>query len=162
MSKTDVRVAFYFVCLNICINKKLFLNLEGISMALDAIWRERKRLWCGLPFTFTQYILLEDRLLVRSGLFNSKEDEVRLYRIKDVSITKSLTQKIFGLGTIHIESSDSSLGNFDLKNIKDSYNKKEQLSQMVEAARTKKNASIREYTGSDGDLEDEDGGIDTV
>ena len=131
-------------------------------MALDAIWKERKRLWCGLPFTFTQYILLGDRLLVRSGLFNSKEDEVRLYRIKDVSITKSLTQKIFGLGTIHIESSDSSLGNFDLKNIKDSYNKKEQLSQMVEAARTKKNASIREYTGSDGDIEDEDGGIDTV
>lgn len=131
-------------------------------MALDAIWKERKRLWCGLPFTFTQYILLEDRLLVRSGLLNSKEDEVRLYRIKDVSITKSLTQKIFGLGTIHIESSDSSLGNFELKNIKDSYNKKEQLSQMVEAARTKKNASIREYTGSDGDLEDEDGGIDTV
>ena len=33
---------------------------------------------------------------------------------------------------------------------------------MVEAARTKKNASIREYTGSDGDIEDEDGGIDTV
>lgn len=131
-------------------------------MALAAIWKERKRLWCGLPFTFTQYILLEDRLLVRSGLFNSKEDEVRLYRIKDVSITKSLTQKIFGLGTIHIESSDSSLGNFELKNIKDSYNKKEQLSQMVEAARTKKNASIREYTGSDGDIEDEDGGIDTV
>ena len=131
-------------------------------MALDAIWKERKRLWCGLPFTFTQYILLEDRLLVRSGLFNSKEDEVRLYRIKDVSITKSLTQKIFGLGTIHVEASDSSLGNFDLKNIKDSYNKKEQLSQMVEAARTKKNASIREYTGSDGDIEDEDGGIDTV
>lgn len=131
-------------------------------MALDTIWKERKRLWCGLPFTFTQYILLEDRLLVRSGLLNSKEDEVRLYRIKDVSITKSLTQKIFGLGTIHIESSDSSLGNFELKNIKDSYNKKEQLSQMVEAARTKKNASIREYTGSDGDIEDEDGGIDTV
>ena len=131
-------------------------------MALDEIWKERKRLWCGLPFTFTQYILLEDRLLVRSGLLNSKEDEVRLYRIKDVSITKSLTQKIFGLGTIHIESSDSSLGNFELKNIKDSYNKKEQLSQMVEAARTKKNASIREYTGSDGDIEDEDGGIDTV
>lgn len=131
-------------------------------MALDAVWKERKRLWCGLPFTFTQYILLEDRLLVRSGLLNSQEDEVRLYRIKDVSITKSLTQKIFGLGTIHIESSDSSLGNFELKNIKDSYNKKEQLSQMVEAARTKKNASIREYTGSDGDIEDEDGGIDTV
>lgn len=131
-------------------------------MALDAIWKERKRLWCGLPFTFTQYILLDDRLLVRSGLLNSKEDEVRLYRIKDVSITKSLTQKIFGLGTIHVESSDSSLGNFELKNIKDSYNKKEQLSQMVEAARTKKNASIREYTGSDGDIEDEDGGIDTV
>ena len=131
-------------------------------MALDAVWKERKRLWCGLPFTFTQYILLDDRLLVRSGLLNSKEDEVRLYRIKDVSITKSLTQKIFGLGTIHVESSDSSLGNFELKNIKDSYNKKEQLSQMVEAARTKKNASIREYTGSDGDIEDEDGGIDTV
>lgn len=130
-------------------------------MAKNTIWQEQKRLWCRLPFTFTKYILTDDRLLIRSGILNSREDEVRLYRIKDISITRSLIQKMFGLGTIHIKSDDKTLNDFDLINITDSYNKKEQLSEMVEAERNKKHASIREFSGGgndtdDIDLEDED------
>lgn len=123
------------------------------------IWAERKRLWCRLPWTFTKYILVEDRLLIRKGFFNSREDEVRLYRIKDMSISKSLLQKIFGLGTIHIISDDKSLKDFDIKNVTDSYRKKEQLSDMVEDARVKKNASIREFSGSD--VTEADENVDT-
>lgn len=130
-------------------------------MAKNTVWEERKRTWCGLPCTFTKYILTEDRLLVRTGVFTSREDEVRLYRIKDIGITRSLIQKIFGLGTIHIKSDDKSLKDFDLINVKDSYNKKEQLSDMVEAERNKKHASIREFSGGgndtcDHDIDDED------
>lgn len=129
-------------------------------MAKNTIWQEQKRLWCRLPFTFTKYILTDDRILIRSGFINSREDEVRLYRIKDISITRSLIQKIFGLGTIHIKSDDKTLNDFDLINITDSYNKKEQLSEMVEAERNKKHASIREFSGGGNDTDNADTDID--
>ncbi len=75
-------------------------------MDAKLIWSDRRRLWCGLPWTFTTYRLTEDRLFVKSGFLNLREDEVRLYRIKDLVLRRSLLQRMFGLGTIQIISSE--------------------------------------------------------
>ena len=72
-------------------------------------WYDRKRLWCGLPWTFTKYGMSEDRIFVEKGLFNVKGMEVRLYRIMNISISRSLLQRVFGLGTIHLDSTDRDL-----------------------------------------------------
>ena len=101
----------------------------------DALWSDRKRNFLGLPWTFTQYTLVPDRLLIDRGFFNSREDEVRLYRITDLTLTRNLWQKIIGTGTIHVDSADPTLKNFDIINIKGSYDVKEQLSQIVEKSR---------------------------
>ena len=112
-------------------------------------WRDRKRwLFFGLPFTFTVYSLNEDRLFVKRGFFTIHEDEVRLYRIRDISLRKTLFQRIFGLGTIGICSTDSTLKDFELKNIKKSDAVKEKLSEYVENERQRKRVSTRELMGS--------------
>ena len=49
-------------------------------------WYDRKRLWCGLPWTFTKYGMSDDRLFVEKGLFNVRGMEERLYRILNISI----------------------------------------------------------------------------
>ena len=51
----------------------------------EIIWKDRKRIFFGLPWTFTKYSISEDRLFISTGFFSVKEDEVRLYRIMDVS-----------------------------------------------------------------------------
>ena len=80
-------------------------------MARDkSLWRARKNNFLGLPWTFTVYELTNDRLFVESGFLNKKEDEVRLYRILDLELNRSLGQRIFGMGTIKVSSSDRSLG----------------------------------------------------
>lgn len=113
------------------------------------IWKERKRNALGLPWTFTTYALSEDRLFVTSGLIKTVEDEVRLYRILDLTLTKTLLQKIFGMGTIRVSSADKTLGEFELKNIKNPNTVKEQLSRLVEENRDKKRVTNREYMGDD-------------
>ena len=80
-------------------------------------WYSRMHLWCGLPWTFTKYGMSEDRLFVEKGLLNTSEQEVRLYRIMNVSLKRTLIQKIFGMGTIHIDSSDKDLSCFDIINV---------------------------------------------
>ena len=73
-------------------------------------WYDRKRVWCGLPWTFTKYGMSEDRLFVEKGFFNSQEQEVRLYRVLNVNLKRTFFQKLFGLGTVHVDSSDKDLG----------------------------------------------------
>lgn len=122
---------------------------------MEKIWRERKRIWCGLPLTFTVYSLSEDRLFVNSGVLSTREDEVRLYRVLDISLRRSLIQRIFGLSTIELHTSDKTLGNFCLVNIKNGEDIKEKISQLVEKVRTEKRVVNREYmSDSNDDLDD--------
>lgn len=123
---------------------------------LNYVWKERKRNALGLPWTFTKYALSEDRLFVVSGLLKTVENEVRLYRVLDVSLTRTLTQKIFGIGTIRVSSADKTLGNFELKNIKNPAQVKEQLSRLVEENREKKRVTNREFMGDEYDGPDDD------
>ncbi len=120
------------------------------------VWNERKRNALGLPWTFTKYALSDDRLFVTTGLLKTVENEVRLYRILDVAMTRTLGQKIFGMGTIQVSSADKSLGNFELKNIKNAAQVKEQLSQLVEENRERKRVTNREFMGDDVEPDDDD------
>ena len=119
----------------------------------NVIWHDRKRTKIlGLPWTFTVYNLTEDRLYIDTGLFNSREDEVRLYRIMDFSLTRNLWQRLIRTGTIHVISADRTMKNFDIKNIRKSREVKEMLSEAVEKARRENRVYAREdmHTPSDG------------
>ena len=113
----------------------------------NTVWKARKRNFLGLPWTFTIYGFSEDRLYIKTGVLNTREDEVRLYRITDIGLERSLWQRIMGMGTIRVYSSDQSLGDFSLVNVKDCENVKEQLSQLIEAERENKRVSSREFLG---------------
>jgi uncharacterized membrane protein YdbT with pleckstrin-like domain len=108
-------------------------------------WYDRKRIWCGFPWSFTRYGLSDDRFFVEKGFFTTQEMEVRLYRILNVRLSRTLLQKMFGLGSIHIDSSDSDLRSFDVINIKNSAKVKEMLSELVEEQRLKNRVTAREY-----------------
>lgn len=120
------------------------------------VWQDRKRIIFGLPWTFTKYVLTKEKLLIQTGILNTKEEEVRLYRIMDVTLRRSLGQRLFGLGTIHCCSADKSTPEFDIKWIPDSAAVKEKLSGLVEAERMAKRVSSREF------MVDEDDGDDAL
>ncbi|MDO5402315.1 MAG: PH domain-containing protein [Eubacteriales bacterium] len=109
------------------------------------LWQDRKR-WTffGLPWTFTRYAASKERLFISKGFLNVKDDEVRLYRVMDISLTRSLGQRIFGLGTVRVCSADRTLGDFELVNIKHPMATKELLSDLVEKQREIKRVVHRE------------------
>ena len=117
------------------------------------LWKDRKRTIFGLPLSFTKYSLDEERLFIESGFLNSKEDEIRLYRITDISLTRTLGQKLFGIGSIKCCSADKTLGDFIIKNIKNPKEVKEQISELVEKQRDAKRVSSREFLGDTADEE---------
>ena len=120
------------------------------------IWQDRKRTLFGLPLSFTKYTLTDERFFIESGFLNSKEDEVRLYRIMDVSLSRTLGQKMFGVGTIHCCSADKTLKDFDIKSVKNVHEVKEMLSEAVEKQRMEKRVTSREYMQHEDDYEDDE------
>ena len=94
---------------------------------------ERKR-WgfLGLPFTFTKYIITDKKLLIETGFFTSNENEILLYKVIDMKYSRSLGQKMFGLGTIKLFSQDVTNPELEIKNIKHSREFKDLLSEQSE------------------------------
>lgn len=123
---------------------------------VDVVWQDRKRIIFGLPWSFTQYGLSEDRLFIKTGFLNLQEDEVRLYRIMDVSLSRKFTQRIFKLGTISCCSSDKTMKDFQIKNIKNPEKVKELLSTYVEEERNRKRVSSKEFMMEHDEMMDED------
>jgi len=113
----------------------------------EAQWYDRKRTFLGLPWSFTKYYVYNEKLVVETGIFNLREEEIRLYRIMDITLRRSFGQRLFGLGTIHICSADKTTPETDIKNIKNPRETKELLSTLVEEARTAKRITGREYMG---------------
>lgn len=122
----------------------------------DVIWQDRKRTFFGLPWSFTRYFITNEKVLIDVGLLSRTEEEIRLYRITDVTLKRSLGERIFGLGTIHCCSGDKSTPEFDIKHIKKPRETKEMLSNLVEAERNERRIGLREFLDSESDAIDND------
>ena len=121
---------------------------------IDYIWQDKKR-YFGLPLSFTRYAMSEDRLFTSVGLLNLKDDEVLLYRVRDIDTSRSLWQRLFGVGTVTIMSSDKSMPNMVLKNIKNPVDVKERIHEQVEDMKIRRRVRFGEIMTSDADLDDE-------
>lgn len=114
------------------------------------IWSDRKRTIFGLPLSFTVYKLTGDKLLVETGFLSKKQEEVRLYRVMDLTLLRPIGQRLWGLGTIHCCTADKSTPDFDIARIKDSERVKNLISDLVEQQRDEKRIYARETMPEEG------------
>lgn len=128
-------------------------------MAYDIIWKDRKR-FLGLPLSFTRYSMSEDRLFLSVGFLNIKDEEILLYRVRDISSSRSLGQRIFGVGTVTVTSSDKTCPTLVLKNIKRPLQIKELLHTQVEEMKMRRRVRVGEIMT--GDPADDDSDLDDM
>ncbi len=121
------------------------------------IWTDRKR-HLGMPLSFTRYALSEDRLFLSIGFFSVKDEEILLYRVRDISIRRSLWQRLFGVGTIVVSSSDKSTPMLTIVSIKNPMEVKELLHENVEEMKIRRRMRFGEMTTS---VDHEDDGSDS-
>ena len=126
-------------------------------MAIDIIWKDRKR-FLGMPLSFTRYSMSEDRLFLSVGFWNIKDDEILLYRVRDISSSRTLWQRIFGVGSVTVVSSDKSMPTLVLKNIKRPMEIKELLHSQVEEMKMRRRVRVGEIMSTD--LSDDDSDLD--
>ncbi|MDO4815742.1 MAG: PH domain-containing protein [Bacillota bacterium] len=119
--------------------------MAKVLASIKELWHDRKR-YFGLPWSFTRYALSEDRLFLRRGFLNIKQDEIVLYRIRDLRVTQNLWQRIFGVGTVHVVSTDKSIPQLDIKNVKQPFEVKELIHKTVEELKIKRRMRVGEMS----------------
>ena len=123
--------------------------------SIQYIWKDRKR-YFGLPLSFTRYALSEDRLFLSVGFLNIKDDEILLYRVRDIATTRNLWQRLFGVGTVTVVSSDKTMPTLVLKNVKDPVMVKELIHRQVEEMKIQRRVRFGEIMTTDADELDDD------
>ena len=111
----------------------------------DILWKDKKRPIFGLPLSFTTYTLYRDRLYTTVKFISMHEDEVRLYRIFDITLTRSLFERLFGVGTIICHSADISAPVMEIRSVKNPEKVRTMLSELVEKYRDEKNVTAGEF-----------------
>ena len=120
----------------------------------NILWSDRKR-YFGLPLSFTKYEVSDDRLFQTTGLFNLQYEEILLYRVRDISLTRSFGQRIFGVGSVTVTSSDKSRPVLVIQNVKEPGAVKELIHEQVEAMKISRRVRFGEIASFGDDMDDQ-------
>ena len=126
-----------------------------MAITIEYLWKDKKR-YFGMPISFTRYALSEDRLFISEGFLNIRDDEILLYRVRDIDTQRSLWQRIFGVGTVMVVSSDKTMPTLVLKNVKDPVFVKELIHRQVEEMKIKRRVRLGEIMATNMDDDDSD------
>jgi uncharacterized membrane protein YdbT with pleckstrin-like domain len=115
-------------------------------------YRARKR-WgfFGIPWTFTVYNISDDLLTVDTGFFKREENDCYMYKIQDAKLTRTLSQRMFGIGTVTCYTGDTTDRQLVLKNIKRSTEIKDYIVKASEQARLRRRTVNMQNIGVDAD-----------
>lgn len=137
---------------------------EEISTAkrkISIVWKDKKR-WCGkdkigpIPTSFTEYRIIVSnnaRLEVKKGMLAKRVDNVDLYKVLDLSMNITLVDRIFGTGSICVESVDRNVPNLIIQHVKDPEEVMNIIADLVEQEKARNKTHGREMFGV---LDDDD------
>lgn len=93
-----------------------WVNLGWFLLALLVIpipWAVYK----ALRTATTNYTLSTQRLRMQTGILSRQTEEIELYRVRDSAVSQSLFERLFGLGTLQLSSSDPRTPELSLRGI---------------------------------------------
>jgi uncharacterized Zn finger protein (UPF0148 family) len=113
---------------------------------------EEREVWSGQPDRMfapfnrrsAKYVLTTERLRVESGMLRKAAESLDLWRVKDVSVRKGMTQRTRGCGDVVVTSADSSTPVLGLVWIREPDQVAEQIRQVAREARKRHGVSAQE------------------
>jgi len=111
----------------------------------EILWTDKKR-FLGKPWTFTRYTLTADTLSVTKGFLTVKESQVMLFRIRDISRVQTLGQRIFGVGTIVLDSTDADTPHLHIEKVKEHEKVMRLITTQVDKERHRNRVRVGEYS----------------
>lgn len=96
----------------------------------------------------TRYRLTTQRLFMQTGLIAKKLEEVELFRVKDVTLSQGILQRLMGVGDVVVLSTDDTAPQLELAGIANPIEVKEQIRNAFRASRQREGMRMGEYIPS--------------
>ena len=96
----------------------------------------------------TRYRLTSQRLFAQTGLIAKNLEEVELFRVKDVTLSQGVLDRLLGVGTVTVLSTDDTAPELDLAGIRDPLAAKEAVRTAFRAARQREGLRTGEFIAS--------------
>jgi uncharacterized membrane protein YdbT with pleckstrin-like domain len=128
----------------------LFFPPAWLLLLLPLAWAA----WRFFVVRCQRYELTTERLRITTGVLNQHIDEVELYRVKDILMTRPLWMRLTGLASLHLQTSDRSLPVLNIPAIRDGLELREQLRAQVEQIRDRKRVREMDFDETAGGLDD--------
>ena len=96
----------------------------------------------------TSYRLTTQRLFRQRGLVAKNLEEVELFRVKDVTINQGFFQRLLGVGSVVVLSTDDTTPRLELAGIHDPVGAKESIRNAFRAARQREGMRMAEFIPS--------------
>lgn len=94
--------------------------------------------WAWLTTKCRVFQLTSERLLITSGVINKTTETLELYRVRDLQAVQPLLQRMFGLQTINLITSDSSTPEICVDYIPAGLQLADKFREQIEQARMRK------------------------
>ncbi|WP_029320338.1 PH domain-containing protein [Butyrivibrio sp. AE3004] len=107
----------------------------------------------GIPWPFKHYEVYDNELTITSGFLSIKEDDCFMYKITDVELSRSFFQRLAGLSTITLFTSDVTDKTIIMKNIKHGKEIKDFINQESERARLRRRTVNMQNIGFNDDVD---------
>jgi uncharacterized membrane protein YdbT with pleckstrin-like domain len=91
----------------------------------------------------SRYTLTTDRLVESSGVIAKHVDEIELYRLQDTKARQSMWERLCGIGSIEVNSTDAT-GQINIRKVTEPHQKREQIRALSETAKRKHNFRLTE------------------
>lgn len=96
----------------------------------------------------TRYRLTTQRLFAQTGLIAKNLEEVELFRVKDVTLSQGVLDRMLGTGTVKVLSTDDTAPELELAGILEPMATKEQIRNAFRAARQREGLRTGEFIAS--------------
>ena len=95
-----------------------------------------------------RYRLTTQRLFVQTGLVAKKLEEIELFRVKDVVLSQGFLQRLLGVGTVVVLSTDDTAPRLELAGIRQPLETKETIRSAYRTARQREGLRMAEFIPS--------------
>jgi len=107
-------------------------------------------LWRWLVVRCQRYRLTTERIRLTTGVLNQEIDEIELYRVKDITMTRPFWMRLVGLSSVHLKTSDRTLPKLEIPAIHKGEELREVLRQQVEQVRDHKRVREMDFADTAG------------
>jgi uncharacterized membrane protein YdbT with pleckstrin-like domain len=95
-------------------HRSTFGNLLIVFVVLAVALRAAKLAWRGVVLRSHRYRVSNQRILLESGVFSKRIDEVDMRTVEDIEFRQSFFQRLLGIGDIAVLAADKQMGRFRL------------------------------------------------